>query len=196
MFLAENNLPFRGSHSTIDYDDCGLFISTAKLVGHYSETMKNHLDTIQEYKDGGKKMSVHYLSSRSQNEFLEICAKKVQQKVIEEIKICQYYAIIVDGTPDMSHKKQLVFVIRYVFENAGTWNTRMISNNGWLWKKKTGADIANKIEEILVECNVDWALCRGQGYDNAANMSGKYNSVKSKITEKYLQASSSFVLTM
>jgi len=29
LFLAENNLPFRGTHSTIDYDDCGPFISTA-----------------------------------------------------------------------------------------------------------------------------------------------------------------------
>ncbi|KAL4125832.1 hypothetical protein QTP88_010072 [Uroleucon formosanum] len=108
LFLAENNLPFRGTHSTIDYDDCGLFISTAKLVSHYSETMKNHLDTIKEYKDSSKKMSAHYLSPRSQNEFLEICAKKVQQKIIEEIKKCQYYAIIVDGTPDVSHKEQLV----------------------------------------------------------------------------------------
>lgn len=40
LFLAENNLPFRGTHSKIDYDDCGLFISTAKLVSHYSKTMK------------------------------------------------------------------------------------------------------------------------------------------------------------
>lgn len=30
IFLAENNLPFRGTHSTIEHDDCGLFISTAK----------------------------------------------------------------------------------------------------------------------------------------------------------------------
>ncbi|XP_022183240.1 zinc finger MYM-type protein 5-like [Myzus persicae] len=26
LFLAENNLPFRGIHSTIDHDECGLFI--------------------------------------------------------------------------------------------------------------------------------------------------------------------------
>jgi len=182
-------LPFRGIHSTIDHDDCGLFISTAKLVSHYSETMKNHLDTIKEYKDSGKKMSAHYLSPRSQNEFLEICAKKVQQKIIEEIKICQYYSIIVDGTtPDVSHKEQLVFVIRYVFENAGTWDILERFLTMVDYEKKTGADIANKIEEILVECNLDLALCRGQGYDNAANMSGKYNGVKSKIIEKYPQA--------
>ncbi|XP_060845943.1 zinc finger MYM-type protein 1-like [Rhopalosiphum padi] len=145
LFLAENNLPFRGIHSTIDHDDCGLFISTAKLVSHYSETMKNHLDTIKEYKDS-------------------------------------------DGTPDVSHKEQLVFVIRYVFENAGTWDIQERFLTMVDYEKKTGADIANKIEEILVECNLDLALCRGQGYDNAANMSGKYNGVKSKIIEKYPQA--------
>ncbi|XP_060845261.1 zinc finger MYM-type protein 1-like [Rhopalosiphum padi] len=145
LFLAENNLPFRGIHSTIDHDDCGLFISTAKLVSHYSETMKNHLDTIKEYKDS-------------------------------------------DGTPDVSHKEQLVFVIRYVFENAGTWDIQERFLTMVDYEKKTGADNANKIEEILVECNLDLALCRGQGYDNAANMSGKYNGVKSKIIEKYPQA--------
>jgi len=89
----------------IDYDDCGLFISTTKLVSHYSKTMKNHFDTIKEYKDGDKKVSAHYLSLRSQNEFLEISAKNVLQKIIEEIKICQYYAIIVDDTSDVSHKE-------------------------------------------------------------------------------------------
>lgn len=83
--------------------------------------MKNHLDTIKKYQDGRKKMSTHYLSPRSQNEFLEICAKNVQQKIIEDIKRCQYYAIIVDSTPDVSYKEQLVFVIRYVFENAGIY---------------------------------------------------------------------------
>jgi len=110
IVLAENNLLFRGTHSTIDYDDYGLFISTAKLVSYYREKMKNNLDTIKKYIYGGKKMFAYYLSPRSQNEFLEICVKKVQQKNIEEIKICQYYAIIVDGTPNVSHKEQLVFI--------------------------------------------------------------------------------------
>jgi len=105
LFSAENNLPFRDTHSTIDHDDCGFFIPIAKLVSHYSETMKNHLDTIKEYKDSGKKMSAHYLSPQIQNEFLEICAKTVQQKIIEEIEICQYYSIIIDGTPDVSYKE-------------------------------------------------------------------------------------------
>lgn len=132
-------------------------------------------------------MSAHYLSPRSQNEFLEICSKKVQQKIIEEIKICQYYATIVDGTPDVSPKEQLVFVIRYVFENAGTWDIQERFLTMIDYEKKTGADIAYIIEEILVECNLDLALCRGQDYDNAANMSGKYNGVKSKIIEKYPQ---------
>jgi len=79
----------------------------------------------------------------------------------------------------------LVFVIRYVIENAGTWDIQERFLTMVDYEKKTGADIANKIEEILVECDLDLALCRGQGYDNAANMSGKYNGMKSKIIEKY-----------
>ncbi|XP_026819128.1 zinc finger MYM-type protein 1-like [Rhopalosiphum maidis] len=56
------------------------------------------------------------------------------------------------------------------------------------YEKKTRADIANKIEDILIECNLDLTLCRNQGYDNAANIYSKYNGVKSKIKEKYPQA--------
>ena len=33
------------------------------------------------------------------------------------------------------------------------------------------------------ECDIDFAKCRGQSYDNAANMSGKYNGMQQKILE-------------
>lgn len=64
----------------------------------------------------------------------------------------------------MSHKEQLVFVIRYVFENAGTWDIQERFLTIADYEKKTGSDIANKIEEVLVDCNLDLSLCRGQEY--------------------------------
>jgi len=51
----------------------------------------------------------------------------------------------------------LVFVIRYVFENAGTWHIQQRFLTMDDYEKKTVVDIANKIGEILVESNLDLA---------------------------------------
>lgn len=39
----------------------------------------------------------------------------------------------------------------------------------------TGKDMAQQVVSFLVdECGLDFKKCRGQSYDNAANMSGEY----------------------
>lgn len=72
--------------------------------------MKNNLDNVKEYQDSHKK-NVYSL-------FIFKFSKWVFSKFV--LKKCQYCTIIVDDTPDVSHKEQLVFIIRYVFENAWT----------------------------------------------------------------------------
>jgi hypothetical protein len=44
--------------------------------------------------------------------------------------------------------------------------------------------IFRSIEEVLNEHNIDLKNCRGQSYDNASNMSGKYNGLQSIIASK------------
>ena len=46
---------------------------------------------------------------------------------------------------------------------------------------KTGVEIASLILDTLQKYDIPIADCRGQGYDNAANMSGKYNGAQSHI---------------
>ena len=48
--------------------------------------------------------------------------------------------------------------------------------------KKTGIDIAILILETLKEYGIPIDDCRGQGYDNAANMSVKYNGAQQHIS--------------
>ncbi|XP_056640902.1 uncharacterized protein LOC130447881 [Diorhabda sublineata] len=70
LFLSERNLPFRGTNSTVDKDDCGIFLSTLKLLGRYNSDIKDHLDSLARAKESGKKLQAHYLSWRTQNDFL------------------------------------------------------------------------------------------------------------------------------
>jgi hypothetical protein len=47
----------------------------------------------------------------------------------------------------------------------------------------TGKGIANLILESLKQFGIDTKYLRGQGYDGAAAMSGKYNGVQAHIQE-------------
>ena len=38
----------------------------------------------------------------------------------------------------------------------------------------TGEAIAGTIEQAIIECNLDASILRGQAYDSASNISGKY----------------------
>ena len=69
---------------------------------------------------------------------------------------------MVDATPDSSHIEQTTFMLSYVVKE----------------RFLPGMDIANLILETLKNYGIPIADCRGQGYDNAANMSGKYNGVQ------------------
>ena len=50
--------------------------------------------------------------------------------------------------------------------------------------KKTGKEIAQKILDFIVSINLNFEDCSGQAYDNAVNMSGKYNGVQAILKEK------------
>ncbi len=47
--------------------------------------------------------------------------------------------------------------------------------------KKTRSEIAGMIESVLMDRGIDISDCRGQGYDNGANMSGKIKGVQAQI---------------
>lgn len=188
LFLAERNLPFRGSSSTVGDLDNGLFLGTLELVSSYNPTIKEHLDTVKKYQERGERMQAHYLSWQSQNEFLSLCAKKIMNKIISEIEQSYYYGLIVDGTPDVSHTEQLTFVLRYAVLKNGNWEVveRFLTIKDF--EKKKGEDICQVIFSILKEHKINIDRCRGQGYDNASNMSGCYKGVQALFLEKNPQA--------
>jgi len=71
----------------------------------YSESMKG---------------SAHYLSWKSQYEFISVCGNKVMKIILEQRENAIYYSIIVDATPDVSHQEQNVLILRYVSQNEKT----------------------------------------------------------------------------
>ncbi|CAG9835440.1 unnamed protein product [Diabrotica balteata] len=121
-------------------------------------------------------MQVHYLSWRTQNEFIASCADYVRKVIVDELKRSKYYSIMVDSTPDSSHVEQTSFVFRYIIfkEDAKEYEIyeRFLEFSDC--NEKTGEDIPNLIKEVLKKYDVSLDDCRGQGFDNGSNVSGKY----------------------
>ncbi|KAF0768643.1 zinc finger MYM-type protein 1-like [Aphis craccivora] len=108
------------------------------------------------------------------NEFINLLGSKVRNEIIHRIKNSKYFSIIFDSTPDVSRKEQLCQIIRYIREV----NNEFIIEESFVdfinTNEKTGRGIATDVLQKLEKDGLDFKNCRGQGYDNGANMAGKY----------------------
>ncbi|XP_064115100.1 uncharacterized protein LOC135221210 [Macrobrachium nipponense] len=95
-------------------------------------------------------------------------AANKKRKNEEEEKRAQ----IRDCTPDLSHKEQLSVIIRTVTAE-GTAQIKEYFIGFLEAEETTGEDPSRLILKKLEELNIPFEDCRGQSYDNGANMRGK-----------------------
>ncbi|XP_029435922.1 zinc finger MYM-type protein 1-like [Rhinatrema bivittatum] len=187
LHLASRNMAFRGSSQRIGEIHNGNFLGTLEILARYDNLLREHLEKVKASQEKGKKLSAHYLSWATQNEFINICGKHVLNSILSERKEAIYFSIICDSTPDSSHTEQNAIVLRYVYRKPqdGKWNIRERFIEFFDFFQKTGKEIADMIMFRLNEHAIDLKDCRGQGYDNGANMSGRIKGVRAKIQETY-----------
>ena len=184
LFLGERGLAFRGSSQRVGDSDNGNFLGLIELLSHWDPILKEHVLKVEESQKNGDRLQVHYLSPASQNEFIKECSDLVEQRIMEERQLAKYYAIIVDSTPDSSHVEQTTFLLRYLVRHKSHFEIverflKFVDCSG-----KTGSNIAEMITETLESHAIPLSECRAQGYDNAANMSGKYKGAQAIIKEQ------------
>ena len=109
-------------------------------------------------------------------------------EVLDERQEAKYFAVLVDATPDASHNEQNTFILRYVSrvfcEGSYAYEIRERFLEFVDLNDKTGLDISNMILTTIGSKGIPFEDCRGQGYDNCANTSGKFNSAQSQILKK------------
>lgn len=180
LFLALRNLPFRGSTETLGDVRTGHFLGTVELVAKYDPLLNDHPRKVKEKRPSTR--VTHYLSQESQNEFIELCGDRVLKEILKERECAIYYLLICDATPDVSHKEQNVILLRYVAQKE---NDQCDVTERFLqfeeFSGKTGHEISEMILKTLEEHHIDIADCRGQGFDNGSNMSGKVKGVQAEI---------------
>lgn len=123
-----------------------------------------------------------YLSKTICEELIELMSQEVRSAILDEIKAAGYFSLSVDSTPDLSHIDQLCVIMRYVspFDNLPVERFLTFLE----LKSHVGKEMADAVLNFLIEdCNIDFSKCRGQSYDNAANMSGIYKGMQSVILQ-------------
>ncbi|XP_023223874.1 uncharacterized protein LOC111625076 [Centruroides sculpturatus] len=86
--------------------------------------------------------------------------------------------------PDVSRKEQMSQMIRYVHVDC---NGKLMIEESFInfiqSHEKTGEGLSTEILNKLEVDKLDIQDCRGQGFDNGANMAGKYKGVSARILE-------------
>ena len=179
LYMTKNNMAFRGSSDKLFTPNNGKYLGLIELFAKFDPVMTEHVNRILrgEIKD-------HYCGKNVANEFIELMAKEVDSEIILRIQKAKYFTIIADCTPDISHTEQLSLTIRYV----NLFEDRVEVCESFLGFKpitdSTGEGLTQYIFDMLVEYKLELANCRGQGYDNGANMKGKNSGVQKRILDK------------
>lgn len=168
VFLAENNLSFRGSNDMLFKPRNGNFLGIIQLIAKFDPILKEYLARIST----SKKRRNTYLSHKIQNELISSMANEVRKTIIASVGRAKYYSILLDCTPDISHKEQLSVILRFIDTTDNIVSIRENFICFVVIEDTTGSGLSEKIKEILISEGLSLSDCRGQGYDNGANMKG------------------------
>ena len=126
--------------------------------------------------------SATYRSKSKQNGIISICGDLILSKLTSEIRDAKYFSVLADEASDVSKFEQMPLVIRFVDAKSEIREAFM----GFVCSDEgvSGESISKNILESLSKFGLDMNMCRGQGYDGAANMSGKYSGAATKIQQK------------
>jgi len=177
LFCAKNNLALRGGSEKIGDVNCGIFLNLMEVISHYNPILSEHVKHIKE----SKKPTISYFSHKIQNEMICIMGQKVRQIIFDQIKKAKYYSIMFDCTPDSSHQEQMTQIIRYCHISNGEVSIKESFIDFLCSDKKSGIGLFDQILKTISDNGLSIMDCRGQGYDNGANMAGINNGVQSHI---------------
>ncbi|XP_012559259.3 zinc finger MYM-type protein 1-like [Hydra vulgaris] len=182
--LAGQNLALRGTCEKLFEPNNGNFLKFIEFLGNYDPIMSKHIQRITT-----SEIHTTYLGKTIQNEIVESLANKIKNDILAKLERAKYYSLILDCTPDISHMEQMAVVFRFVIatESSSEKPAEVVVSEHFVTFQElqdtTGANMTKVVIDKLQELGVNLDDMRGQGYDNGANMRGKYNGVQARIRQ-------------
>lgn len=168
----------RGSVDTLHVNNNGNFLTEVELLAKFYPVLKEHVRRI----DSGANHTT-YLGKTIQNELIACMSDTILHTILVSIKESKYFSMILDCTPDVSHQEQMSVVIRTV-DLKNTPEIREHFLGFLLAHKSNGLGLSTLILRRLEELNIPFEDCRGQSYDNGANMKGRNKGTQARLLKK------------
>ncbi|XP_025417886.1 zinc finger MYM-type protein 1-like [Sipha flava] len=182
-YLCGRGLALRGDSENFGDEQNGNFLVTLEYLSKFDPFIAKHLN--ENSNEGRGKKS--YLSSTIYEECVLIMGNKLLKMITKEVKCAKYFSIVVDSSRDTSHIDQLAIILRYVkIYDSVEVHERFLCVEPAVGH--FGKNIAQAILKKLEELDLNILDARGQSYDNASNMSGKFEGVQAhlKKSNKYM----------
>jgi hypothetical protein len=129
------------------------------------------------------KRTTNFLSHQCIEEIQNIFSHTILRDIVDNVKQARIFAIVADGTQDITSKEQLSLCIRYVDGQLDV-HEEFVGFHAHD-DETTGRAIAAAILDILQRLSLNADQIRAQTYDGAANMDGVYNGCPAVIREQY-----------
>lgn len=169
IFLSRQGLAFRGNQEDNDSLNKGNFIELVEFVS-FENSIVNEFLINQKNK---------MLSSKIQNELIEIVSFSLLEKIKKEISMTEFVSIIADEGSDYGKRGFLIIIFRYIYENEIKERFIRIID---ISESKSAEAISLHIINTINEFNCMDKII-SQCYDGAPVMSGKFKGVQKKIKE-------------
>ena len=179
LFLAANELPFRGDNDTApDLNDavqstgCGLFLKLFDYTMQRDPKLREIYRTIPR--------NATYSSHDIQNDLISAMAETVTDAIVNEMGK-SLFTLKVDGTRDASGRENLSLVVRYVTDDNQIKERLLCMPSADAFDAES---LSLVILESLSAVGLDPLRIISQCYDGASVMSGCHNGVQQKLQQK------------
>ena len=168
LFLAKQELSFRGHDEGCDSENRGNFEELCDLLTKFDSTFASHLEKATVFRGNSKEI---------QNDLIDSIASIVASHIQTDIRNSTFYAIECDETTDVATSSQLSLIVRLVKE--GEILERFLGFID-LQGNKTAQAICTHILQVLSKHTPEQKLIC-QTYDGAASMSGCQGGVQALV---------------
>jgi len=174
IFCGKQNLPLRGHRDdgqVLETDDDGVFRALLRFrIDSGDAVLAEGLEQASR--------NATYTSKTTQNEIIACAGELIQADISRRVREAKWYSVMADETSDTARLEQATVIIRYV-DDSGSIHEDFA---GFVHAEDlTGEGMAHLLIDFLGRMGLTLEYCRGQGYDGAAAMMGRFNGCQAVI---------------